>query len=78
MGRLYYDIVLEEKFEGSETERGRLVRRNIPHYEQIKKWLPKEWNSCEIHKTFDGILKDKVLSCRIIIWKDIYLLHASP
>lgn len=62
MSKLYYDIPLEEEYNGPDGEH-KEVRMDIPHYEQIKDWLPKEWDKCEIHKAFYGVLKDKVSSC---------------
>lgn len=61
MSRLIYDIILEEEYEGSNGEY-KFVSKNIPHFNEIKNWLSKEWDKCNIHKTFDDILKDKVQS----------------
>lgn len=62
MSKLYYDIPLEEEYDGPNGLH-KEASIDIPHYQQIKDWLPQEWDKCEIHKTFDGILKDKILSC---------------
>lgn len=62
MSKLYYDIHLAEEFD-QPNQPYQEIHTNIPHYQQIKDWLPGEWDKCEIHKTFDGILKDKVKSC---------------
>lgn len=64
MSVLYYDIPLEEEYIGPNGEY-KYAKTNIPHFDQIAEWLPKEWHKCKIHKTFDGILKDKVESCEM-------------
>lgn len=61
MSRLIYDIILEEEYEGPNGEY-KFVSKNIPHFNEIKNWLPKEWDKCKIYKAFDDILKDKVQS----------------
>lgn len=61
MSKLYYNIPLEEEYNGPNGEYD-YASVDIPHFNQIKDWLPKEWDKCQIHKTFDGILKDKVAS----------------
>lgn len=63
MSQLIYDIPLEEEFGDITDANYQLKRIDIPHFKEIAAWLPKEWKKCEIHKTFDGILKDKVASC---------------
>lgn len=71
MSRLFYDIRLEEEYNGKDG-RHKVISKNLPHFEEIKNWLPKEWDKCEIHKTFDGILKNKIqnTSMRCFIKKD--------
>lgn len=64
MSRLIYDIKLEEEYKGPNGEY-KIVSKNIPHFNEIKNWLSKEWDKCKIHETFDGILKDKVQSTTI-------------
>lgn len=62
MSKLFYDIILEEEYD----QEGQPYQERImsdDHFEKIKNWLPKEFNKCEIHKAFDGSLKDKVKSC---------------
>lgn len=62
MSKLYYDIPLEEQYNGPNGEY-KEAKVNIPHFQQIKEWLPKEWDKCSIKTAFYGILKDKVQSC---------------
>lgn len=71
MSQLFYDIPLEEEYNGPNGEY-KAVTKDIPHFNEIKNWLPKEWDKCKIHKTFDGILKDKIesTSMRCFMKKD--------
>ena len=59
MSKLFYDITIEEEYIGTNSEY-KIITKNIPHFEEIKNWLPKEWDRCKIHTTFDGQLKNKV------------------
>ena len=47
MSKLYYDIPLEEQYNGPNGEY-KEAKINIPHFQQIKEWLPKEWDKCSI------------------------------
>ena len=59
MSKLFYDITIEEEYIGTNSEY-KIITKNIPHFEEIKNWLPKEWDRCKIPTTFDGQLKNKV------------------
>lgn len=72
MSKLFYKIPLEEEYdiENKNISAYQLIGKNLPHFEQIKNWLPKEWDKCEIHKWFDGILKDKVKCTKMDVEQD--------
>lgn len=60
MSRLYYDVRLEEEYRKHPHQ---YVTHHLPHFQQIKDWLPKEWDRCNIPSTFYGILKNKITTC---------------
>ena len=62
MSKLYYKIVLAEVNENSIN--CRRYEKNIPHFEEIKAWLPKLWDECHIEKTFSlKEIRENVASC---------------
>lgn len=65
MSKLYYDIPLAEEWGYLGDADYQMKESDLPHFQQIAEWLPGEWNKCRIHTTFDGILKDKVQSCKM-------------
>ena len=66
MSRLYYKIVLEEFFD--DDNRYHEYHNNLPHFKQIKDWLPKEWTDCHIEKTFDlKEIRENVDSCTMAV-----------
>lgn len=69
MSKLYYDITITEAVLDNDDNIVSEIEIDLPHHNQIKDWLPKEWDSCEIHKTFDGIAKDKIVSTKMTISK---------
>ena len=68
MSTLYYDITLEEEHQESGNA-DRVITKNLPHLYLLRKWLPKEWESCQIQKTFYGILSGNVESCPMTIFQ---------
>lgn len=68
MSTLLYDIRLEEEYHGSNNTY-RHETRNLPHFSQIKKWLPKQWDNCNIPSIFDGILKNKITACPMTVFQ---------
>lgn len=69
MSKLYYEFTIEEVEIDEEWNPVRRIETDIPHHDQIKAYLPKEWDKCEIHTTFDGILKNKVQQTKLTIRK---------
>lgn len=70
MSKMYYTFQITELFMDDNQNTVSEIQNNLPHFEQIKTWLPKEWDKCQIHTTFDGILKDKVQSTSMFIYQD--------
>lgn len=70
MSTLYYDIKVDELLFDDDGNEVQEIRTNLPHFRQIKAWLPGEWQKCEIHKCFDGILKDQVASTKMRVFED--------
>ena len=68
MSTLLYDIRLEEEYHGSNNTY-RHETRNLPHFSQLKKWLPKQWDNCNIPSVFDGVLKNKITACPMTIFQ---------
>lgn len=70
MSKLFYKIYLEEEYDNENDTGYDYKTKNLPHFKQLKEWLPKEWKKCKIENTFDGILKDKVASCTMTCRED--------
>ena len=68
MSTILYDIRLEEEYHGSNNTY-RHETRNLPHFSQLKTWLPKEWDDCNIPSVFDGVLKNKITACPMTIFQ---------
>lgn len=49
MSKLYYKINLEEFFDSDDDYRE--YHNHLPHFKQLKDWLPKEWAECHIEQT---------------------------
>lgn len=69
MSQLYYDVPIEEVLLDDAHNDVQHIRTDLPHFKQIKAWLPGEWEKCEIHKWFDGILKNKVESTKMRVFQ---------
>lgn len=68
MSKLYYKIGLEEFFDDDNGYRE--YRDHLPHFEQLKDWLPKEWAECRIEQTFDlKEIRENVDSCTMAVRK---------
>lgn len=66
MSKLYYKIGLEEFFDDDSAYRE--YRGHLPHFEQIKEWLPKEWAECHIEQTFSlREIRENVASCSMAV-----------
>lgn len=66
MSRLYYKIVLEEFFDDDNEYRE--YRDHLPHLEQLKDWLPKEWDECHIEQTFSmKEVRENIASCTLAV-----------
>lgn len=62
MSRLYYKIVLEEFFDDDNEHHEH--HNHLPHFEQIKDWLPKEWAEYHIENAFSlREIRENVASC---------------
>ena len=70
MSTLYYDIPINEIQLDNQYNIVQEIKTNIPHFDKIKAWLPSELQKCELHKHFDGILKDKVASTSMRVFKN--------
>lgn len=68
MSKLFYDITLEEEYDKDDVPYQSRVMSD-EHFDKVKNWLPKEFNKCNVHKSFDGELKDKVQSCVMTCFK---------
>lgn len=69
MSKLYYDITISEAIMDDHENIQEEINSNLPHHKQIAAYLPKEWDKCNIHTTFDGILKDKITNTRMTVTK---------
>lgn len=66
MSMLYYKIGLEEFFD--DDDKYREYRDHLPHFEQLRDWLPKEWAECHIENTFDlKDIRENIASCTMAV-----------
>lgn len=65
MSKFYYIFHIGEVNENEEN-----IVVNLPHHDIIKKWIPEEWDKCNIHTTFDGILAGKVVNTTLKVIKN--------
>lgn len=67
MSKLYYDITVEECVVDKDEIIIDEIKKDLPHHKIIKDYLPKEWDKCEIHTAFYGILQDKIESTKMTV-----------
>lgn len=66
MSKLYYKVGLEEFF--SDDNGYREYRDHLPHFEQLKEWLPKVWTECHIEQTFSlKEIRGNIAACTMTV-----------
>ena len=66
MSKLYYKINLEEFFDSDDDYRE--YHNHLPHFKQLKDWLPKKWAECHIEQTFSmKEIRENIESCILTV-----------
>jgi len=66
MSKLYYKINLEEFFDSDDDYCE--YHNHLPHFKQLKDWLPKEWAECHIEQTFSmKEIRENIESCILTV-----------
>lgn len=66
MSKLYYKINLEEFFDSDDDYR--VYHNHLPHFQQLKDWLPKEWAEYHIEQTFSmKEIRENIESCILTV-----------